>query len=655
MVELAWEGKYDKSGKKTAPLKISLPLQTVETINESSQERQKSIDLFLHREHSTAWRNRVIWGDKKYVLPSLLPEFAGKINMVYIDPPFDTGEDFSYTARVPDGEDEVESFLKEPSIIEQKAWRDTWGKGLDSYLQWMWETLLVLRDLMHPDGSIYVHLDWHVSHYVKPICDEVFSPENFRNEIVWKRTTAHSHAKQGTVHYARVHDVLLFYGNSESATWNQPYVEHSDKYVESTYRSVDPETGRYYALGDLTVTNGGPKGNPKFKFLGIERYWRYNKEKMMKLLEAGKIVQASPGAVPRLKRYLDESPGTEVSSIWTDISPVGAQAQERVGYATQKPEALLERIMTVSTRESDLVLDCFVGSGTTAIVAEKLNRRWIACDLSKFAIHTTRKRLLSVTNVKPFVIQNLGKYERQIWQAAEFGESSEARVQSYRQFVLQLYNATPIVGYSWLHGIRSGRMVHVGAVDSPIAPGDVTQILTEFRKAIGTGTDAPRTNGVDVLGWDFAFELNELAKQQASQAKVDLRFLRIPRDVLDKKAVEQGDIKFFELGSLGVDLKKKGRKVSVELTDFVIPPDDVPQDVQKNITHWSQWIDYIGVDWDNRSDTFHNEWQSYRSRKNPELQTVANHTYQESGQYVIVVKVVDILGNDTTKSLKVQI
>lgn len=375
----------------------------------------------------------------------------------------------------------------------------------------------------------------------------------------------------------------------------------------------------------------------------------------MKLLEAGKIVQASPGAVPRLKRYLDESPGTEVSSIWTDISPVGAQAQERVGYATQKPEALLERIMTVSTRESDLVLDCFVGSGTTAIVAEKLNRRWIACDLSKFAIHTTRKRLLSVTNVKPFVIQNLGKYERQIWQAAEFGESSEARVQSYRQFVLQLYNATPIVGYSWLHGIRSGRMVHVGAVDSPIAPGDVTQILTEFRKAIGTGTDAPRTNGVDVLGWDFAFELNELAKQQASQAKVDLRFLRIPRDVLDKKAVEQGDIKFFELGSLGVDLKKKGRKVSVELTDFVIPPDDVPQDVQKNITHWSQWIDYIGVDWDNRSDTFHNEWQSYRSRKNPELQTVANHTYQESGQYLIVVKVVDILGNDTTKSLKVQI
>jgi hypothetical protein len=519
----------------------------------------------------------------------------------------------------------------------------------------MWETLLVLRDLMHPDGSIYIHLDWHVSHYVKPICDEVFMPENFRDEIIWKRTTAHSHAKQGTIHFARVHDIILFYANSDSAAWKQPYVKHSDQYVESTYRLVEPGTGRHYALGDLTVTDGGPKGNPKFKFLGVERYWRYNKEKMTELLKAGRIIQASPGAVPRLKRYLDESPGTEVSSIWTDIRPVGAQAQERVGYATQKPEALLERRINASSRENDLVLDCFAGSGTTAVVAEKNNRRWVACDLSKFAIQTTRKRLLRVQNVRPFVIQNLGKYERQVWQTAEFGESSETRNQSYRQFILQLYKARPITGYSWLHRLRNGRMVHVGAVDSPIAPGDVTQILTEFRKAIGTGADSPRTNGVDVLGWDFAFEVNELAKQQASQAKVDLRFLRIPRDVLDKRAAEQGDVRFFELGSLSVHVRKNGHKVTVSLTDFVIPPDDVPEDVQKKITHWSQWIDYIGIDWDNKSDTFHNEWQSYRSREKAELETTANHTYPDKGEYSIVVKVIDILGNDTTKSLKVLI
>jgi len=655
MVELTWKGKYDKTGKKAAPLKIPLPLQTVETINESTQERQKSIELFLRRGQVATWRNRLIWSDRKYVLPSLLPEFAGQVNLVYIDPPFDTGEDFSYTARIPDGEDETESFFKEPSIIEQKAWRDTWGKGLDSYLQWMWETLLVLRDLMHPNGSIYIHLDWHVSHYVKPICDEIFLQENFRNEIVWKRTTAHSHAKQGTIHFARVHDALLFYANSDSSTWNQPYVKHSEEYLESTYKLVEPETGRRYALGDLTVTNGGPKGNPKFEFLGVERYWRYNKEKMMELLKAERIIQASQGAVPRLKRYLDESPGTEVSSIWTDIRPVGAQAKERVGYATQKPEALLERIIRASSREGDLVLDCFAGSGTTAVVAEKLGRRWIACDLSKFAIHTTRKRLLSLPNVKPFVIQNLGKYERQIWQTAEFGASSETRTQSYRQFILELYRAKLITGYAWLHGVKNGRMIHVGAVDSPIAPGDISQIVAEYRRAIGAGHDSPRTNGIDILGWDFAFELNELAKQQAAQAKVDLRFLRIPRDVLDKRAVEQGDVKFFELGSLDVNLEKKGRKVKVELKDFVIPPDDVPQDVQRTIKRWSQWIDYIAIDWDYKSDTFHNEWQSYRNRKSPELQTMATHTYEQDGQYVIVVKVIDILGNDTTKSLRVEI
>ncbi len=198
-------------------------------------------------------------------------------------------------------------------------------------------------------------------------------------------------------------------------------------------------------------------------------------------------------------------------------------------------------------------------------------------------------------------------------------------------------------------------MIHVGAVDSPVSVGDVTNIVTEFKRAVGTGKDAPATNGVDVLGWDFAFELNEVAVQQAAQANINLRFLRIPREVLDKKAVEQGDVHFFELAALQVDVKKSKRDVTLTLTDFIIPPDDVPQDVQRAIKHWSQWIDYWAVDWDNKGDTFHNEWQTYRTRKNPDLQKSATHSYDVPDEYTVVVKVIDILGNDTTKTLRVKV
>ena len=198
-------------------------------------------------------------------------------------------------------------------------------------------------------------------------------------------------------------------------------------------------------------------------------------------------------------------------------------------------------------------------------------------------------------------------------------------------------------------------MLHVGAVDSPVSPGDVAQIAAEFKRAVGTGKDAPKTNGVDVLGWDFAFELNEVAKQQAAQANINMRFLRIPREVLEKKAVEQGDIRFFELAALSVAMEQKGRTVTLKLTDFVIPPDDVPEDVRKAITHWEQWIDYWAVDWNNRGDTFHNEWQDYRTRKKRDLQKVTSHTYDQPVAYIIVVKVIDILGNDTTKTIKVEV
>jgi adenine-specific DNA-methyltransferase len=649
MPELLWEGKYDDKGRRLAPPRVSLPFQTVETVNESAQERQRSLDFFAG-ERAADWRNRLVWGDKKYVLPSLLDEFGGQVDLIYIDPPFATGADFSFSAAVPESN---ETFDKQPSVIEQKAYRDTWGKGLDSYVQWLADTASYLGALLSPTGSIYVHLDWRAVHYAKVIFDEVMGADNFKNEIVWRR--ANTHNDPGG--YGRIHDTLLYY-RRPGGVFNPVLGEYREEYLAQSYKKVESDGRRYQTL-PLHATHVYSSTDDNTRRFGDKvlrpppgKYWRWSQEKIDEAMEKNLIV-ISKNDIPRYKKYLDEAEGVPLQSLWDDLKMMSRS--EMVGYPTQKPESLLHRIIRSSSGPEALVLDCFGGSGTTAVVAEKLGRRWISCDLSRFAIHTTRKRLLDTADLKPFVVQNLGKYERQLWQSAEFGESATTRTDSYRSFILDLYHATPLTGYSWLHGLKQGRMVHVGTVDAPITVGDVRQIVVEFRKAVGTGKDAPKSQSVDILGWDFAFELNEIARQDAQRANIDLRLVRIPREVLDKRAVEQGDIKFSELAALSVDVKKTGRKVKMTLEDFVIPLDDVPADVQKTVTHWSQWIDYWAVDWDNKDDTFHNEWQAYRTTKSQDLILTTEHEYPEPGEYAVVVKVIDILGNDTTKTMPVKV
>jgi len=584
VVELVWDGKYDKDGNRVAPLRVALPFQTVETVNESAQQRQRTLDLFAAG-RDAEWRNRLIWGDKKYVLPSLLPEFAGKVDLIYIDPPFASGSDFSFQAKV--GDDE---FTKEASAIEQKAYRDTWGNGFDSYVNWFYITATLLHELLSETGSLYVHIDWHVNGFVRLVLDEVFGRKNLVNEIIWLYKTGGMSKRW----FGRKHDTLLFYSKLDNYAFNQ--------LKEKSYLSH------------------------KYGFSNIE----IHKD------EHGYFTMAG------------------MRDVW-DIPALRGNQPESVDYPTQKPEALLERIIRASSNEGDLVLDCFCGSGTTPAVAEKLNRRWIACDLGRFAIHTTRKRLLGIENVRPFVVQNLGKYERQVWQKAEFGEEAAYITRSYRKFILDLYHAEMVEGYTWLHGRKSGRMVHVGSVDSPVADGDVRQMAIEFRRALGSGKNAPTLAGVDILGWDFALDTNETAQQTAQEAGLKVRFLRIPREVLEQKAVDQGDVQFFELAALSVTHQCARRELSIELTDFMIPPDDVPDDVANAVNHWSDWIDYWAVDFDYRDDTFHNQWQSYRTRKDRTLLLRANHRYNEPGDYVVLVKAIDILGNDTTKSLAVKV
>ncbi len=650
MTELMWDGKY-RDGKKVGPVRIALPFQTVETVNETAQQRQLTLDmLFAGRE--TEWRNRLIWGDKKYVLPSLLPEFAGKVNLVYIDPPFATGADFSFTTTIPESDD---SFFKAPSMIEQKAYRDTWSNGLDSYLQWFYETVVLLRELLTENGCIYVHCDWRVNSSIRIVLDEVFGVKNFRNEITWQKIRS---SKAQSNKFGNVCDSIFLYSKNETPVFHPIKVGHAETYLESHYRNIDEETGRRYLSDNFTQTGRGPGrhfGERGFLEPPPGKHWIWTQERIDEGLKKGLLVFSKDG-MPRVKRFLDEVEGNFVEDLWSDILPINSMSSERTGYPTQKPEVLLERIINASSSEGDLILDCFCGSGTTGAVAEKLGRRWITCDLGRFAIHTARKRLLSIDNVKPFMVQNLGKYERQAWQDTEFADPTQrASVQlRYRNFILQLYHATPIDGYSWIHGVKDGKLIHVGSVDAPISLGEVRSIVNEFWRV--RGKDAgEHSKGVDVLGWDFAFDLNETAKQMAADSGIKLVFKKIPREVLEKKAVEQGDIAFYELAALSVDVQATKKLVNVALTNFFMPPDDVPDDVKNAIHHWSQWIDYWAIDWDYRDDTFHNQWQTYRTKKEPKILLKTFHSYEEPGTYTIVIKVIDILGNDTTKAITVEV
>ena len=653
MTELRWDGKYDADGKKVLPIRLALPFQTVETVNESAVARQVTGSLFDAGE-PTEWRNRLIWGDKKYVLPALLPEFAGKVDLIYIDPPFNTGSDFSFTAEVPsDGEGDDASFEKQASAIERRAYHDTWGNP-DSFFQWIYETIVIMRDLLSERGCLYLHLDRDKASYARIILDEVFGPKSYINDISWKRINAKGNV---TRKWGVVQESILFYAKDPvSFTWNQVFRPLGDKYVAEMYRFVDEDTGRRYRTGDLTApasrASKGQQYDWKGYKLGPTRVWVYNQDKMQDLEDQGRIIYSKSG-YPQFKRYLDEGDGERIPDWWEDITV--ASGKEMVGYPTQKPEALLERIISASSNPGDLVLDSFSGSGTTAAVAEKLGRRWIVADLGRFAIHTTRKRLLAIPDVKPFVVQNLGRYERQAWQEHTFGQSADARQAAYRNFILRLYGATAVPGYLWIHGLKNGRAVHVGGVEAPVTPSDIANIAAEFRRMAGTGANAPKEAGVDVLGWDFALDLNETAEQQALKAGLDLRLKIIPREVLEKRAREDPDVTFYEAAALGFEATTKGREATVELTDFIMPPDGVPKDILDAITHWAQWIDYWAVDWNFDGRTFHNMAQTYRTKKEPTLRRSLTHLYEVPGEYTVVVKVVDQLGNDTTRTTTLRV
>ncbi len=430
-VELVWNGKTNEV------CNVVLPFQTIEQVDEPRAETEAEavaeegaeyqptlFSLDQRGRQLRGWTNKLIWGDNKLILSSLKNgpmreeiEKQGGIKLIYIDPPFDVGADFSVDVEIGDGTDKL---TKRPSILEEIAYRDTWGRGADSFLAMLYERLKLLRDLLADDGSIFIHLEPDVGTYIRPILDEIFGVECLRTEIAWKRTSSHSNVSRS---FGEIWECIFYYTKSKDKwTWNQQYVPFDQSYIESHFRSQD-EDGRHYTTSDMR--NPGRRENLIYDYKGYKPHpngWAVSKEKMVELDKQGRLYfpQSKTGRI-RLKRYLDETPGQLAQNFWTDISPINSQAYEAMGYATQKPEALLERIIRTASNEGDLVADFFVGSGTTAATAEKLGRRWIVSDLGKFAINTTRKRMIGVQrelkeagqDYRAFEILNLGKYERQ--------------------------------------------------------------------------------------------------------------------------------------------------------------------------------------------------------------------------------------------------
>ena len=666
-VELVWNGKTNEV------CNIVLPFQTIEHVDEPRAEDNLQLDLFDSRgRQRKGWTNKLIWGDNKLVLSSLKNgplreeiEAQGGLKLIYIDPPFDVGADFSMDIEIGG-----ETLTKNPNILEEIAYRDTWGKGTDSFLAMIYERLVLMRDLLAEGGSIYVHCDWRLNASLRLILSDIFGESLFQREIIWYFDNVSGY-KSIALNWIRDHETILWLTKSQSFIFNKVYGEYPEGY-ENKFSNVD-EDGRRY------------------------------------MKRAGR------------RQYLDESKGKPLGDVWR-IPFINNMADERVGYPTQKPEALLERIIKASSNEGDLVADFFCGSGTTAAVAEKLGRKWIVTDLGKFAIHTTRKRMIGVQrqrkkdgkDYRAFEILNLGKYERQHYigvnpnlREVEQQKQLEEREKTFIDLILRAYSAEKTEGFTSFQGKKAGRLIAIGPVNLPVTRLFIEEIILECRKH--------QITRVDVLGFEFEMGLFPNLLEEAKRKGIDLAPKYIPAEVFDKRAVEQNQVVFHDVAFIEVKPlvthgeQGKPSTVSVELTDFsVFYSQDsishaeqtlknksskivvekgqvvkVSKDAEGNTTRetltkeWTDWIDYWSVDFDFESkreiirvqnpDTdeweekwsgdyvFENEWQSFRTKKDRtlELKSVAHEC--GLGPRKISVKVVDIFGNDTMTIVEVTV
>jgi len=512
-VELVW------NGKTRDVCTTVLPFQSLEHIDEPRREAPASPqqDLFDPRGRQVkGWTNKLIWGDNKLILSSLKSgplreqiEEAGGLKLIYIDPPFDVGADFSMDIEIGG-----ETFHKEPNILEQIAYRDTWGRGADSYISMIYERLVLMRDLLRADGSIYVHCDWRMVGVLRVVLEEVFG--FVENVISWKRSALAASVK---AQWRNSQDFILFFSKSGRHTFNPQFGEYS----ESSKKHYSHRDQRGVFQPVPLLASGRSRGETGQPWRGIDpnrlgkngMHW-LKKPSVLDQLDAQGLIYwpTKEGGSPRLKFYEEEAKGVYVSDFWADIDVINSMADEYQSYNTQKPEALIDRIIRASSNEGDLVADFFCGSGTTAAVAEKLGRKWIATDLGKFAIHTTRKRLIGVQRqlqaegkpFRAFEILNLGRYERQAYlnvggrlSGAQKEAALDEKARQFRELILRAYKAQPLADTSFFHGQFNGRLVVIGPINLPVGRLFVEEVIVECRKR--------GASRVDLLAFEFEMGL----------------------------------------------------------------------------------------------------------------------------------------------------
>lgn len=671
-MELVWNGKTGDV------CNVVLPFQVIEQIDEPRSEKELKLQPDLFNPSSgrqlKGWTNKLIWGDNKLILSSLKSgplreeiEKQGGLKLIYIDPPFDVGADFSMDIEIGDN-----TFTKRPNVLEELAYRDTWGKGTDSFIAMIYERLVLMRDLLAEDGSIFVHCDYRVSGFIRLVLDDIFSRDRFLNEVCW----SYGAGGNPKSFFPRKHDTIFWFAKGSANQFSKEggimRVPYDESTLETHYKNID-ESGRRYRV---QTVNGR-----------------------------------------QYKTFADD--GKLVTDVWTDIGAQNATSpisKESTGYPTQKPERLLERVIHAASNEGDLIADFFCGSGTTAAVAEKLGRKWIASDLGKFGIHTTRKRMIGVQRAlkqenKPyraFEILNLGKYERQHYigvnpslREEEQRKQLEQKEAAFLDLILRAYRAEKTDGFGTFHGKKAGRLVAIGPVNMSVTRLFVEEVILECRKK--------HITRVDILGFEFEMGLFPNVLDDAKAKGIDIAPKYIPADVFDKRAVEKNQVAFHDVSFIEVRPHIKGHSVAIELTDFSVfySQDSIAaaeaslKDKQSKIVvekgqivkvskdksgivnretltqHWTDWIDYWSVDFDFESKreiirvqnaatgeaeevwtgdyVFENEWQSFRTRKNRTLEMTSVFLEIMPGRRKVAVKVVDIFGNDTMTIIDVSI
>ena len=665
-VELVW------NGKNTHVQDVVLPFQVIEHIDEPRDEVKLELQQSLFDTSGKkvqGWSNKLIWGDNKYVLSSLKSgpirdeiEANGGIKLIYIDPPFDVGADFSTIIKI--GENDFE---KAPTVLEEIAFRDTWGKGEDSFLAMIYERLILMKDLLSNDGVICVHVDWRLSSQLRVILDEIFGSTNFINELIWR----YGKMSNATKRFPQNHDNILVYSKSPNYTFNQI------KQAESEYKN------RFINYVK----------NNKVKYADVKD--STDKLILGRVRKVEKILERKISSEDILFDFNQEFKTQD--DVFYDISIIKGNAEERLDYPTQKPEALIERIVTAFSNENDLIADFFSGSGTTASVAETLSRKWIASDIGRFAISTAKKRLIKVQRALKKDGKDFRSYEVLSVGSYSFNEYSQQ--QEFNETILKAYKAELIFN-SPFTGKKANHYVVVGPLDLPVSRDYVDEMVQQAREQ--------KVLELDLLAFEFGMGVVPEAIADAKKLGVKLNLKIIPREVFDKKAVADGAVKFSEVGYLDVKIEVKKLEASIKLTDFsifysqdsleldgenlqkgkskVVLDDGIIKKITKNkdgivkivdiATSWIDWIDYWAIDFnfEDRQELklvkhddgkieqvatgrniFDNQWQSFKTASEKIELTSSKYQYPKAGKYKIAVKVIDVFGNDTTRVFDVNV